>query len=672
MAIGGEAGMAAREHCVPLRQDRVEEPGPSPFPDGWLAWRYLLPHSCMRRCVEKIDVYSIRLGRRFVEVDLLIPYADGEEHSWVVPLAYLKKEPIAPDLAVTDAHGAVVVVPTREETMAITCQAVRLLATAMEIELTDVASELIIRIVRGDPDEAQLARFVFEQEVDERADDLIELLYQLESQTLLWVRVDGEGGEDRHLRLERRAPRDVEPVLRRDPIWRAQSLQLGDGFADFFVPIAGPRRRIDFRQLVKRLLLTFGLRPIEVESELADTARFASFHHRVHAPRGFVVRQIRVLTFAEDFDPDADPEVLEEVMRLEDEPGDPPADLVEHGAELLAAARETVGGEEARKLAESEGEVLYEALPWSEFEEVAPQPGLVIQGHDSEIAHVRCSNSLAPTPLIVKTTLGTSPHLTSLWTLVVVLSAALLWLFDRRSPYPPLTDPGSHLEVAAGALLLAPTFAAAWVIRSDESAATRLVLSGTRFLLMLCGALSVCAALTLSGMLPHHFGEVVSVKLYASVAYLAATVVVVGWAVSLRPTWYLYRDWLTTPTAHAKVTMVLLILGIVLNLFAPMVAPCRYLCALGLFAVAMLIGAAAVDRLDGDSDESIGTPVVGGLAAGVLFVSAGYWFRFYDELASASTVRLFGVVILALLTAASFRQVGNVKKHPQAKVDLAR
>jgi hypothetical protein len=190
--------------------------------------------------------------------------------------------------------------------------------------------------------------------------------------------------------------------------------------------------------------------------------------------------------------------------------------VLESEPELIAAAREQVGGEEARKAAEAEEDVAYEEVPMQELTEIEPGPGLLVQGHDSEIAHVHCSAERNISPLVVKTTLATSPHLTSLWTLVVVLSAALLWLFDRLSPYPPFSDPNGHLEVAAGALLLVPTFAAAWVIRSDETAATRLVLSGARLLLVLCGVLSVCTALTLANVLPRHSGDLVYIKLYAS------------------------------------------------------------------------------------------------------------------------------------------------------------
>ena len=642
-------------HCVPLKQDRSDGPGPSPFPDAWLAWRYLLPQACMRRCVERIDVYSIRLGRRFLDVDLQIPYSHGAQHPWIVPLAFLDKDPIAPDLTVRDASGTVVVAPTREENIAITCDAVRLIATKLGISLTPVTSDLLIQIVRGDVEEAQLARFVFEDELEGEAPDLVDLLYRLESQTLLWIRLDGEGGEDRHMSLERRAPRYLDPVLQRYPVWTGFSLPVADGFADFIVPVAGPRRRLDFRELADRILLTFGLRPIEVASVLADTARFSSFHHRVHAPRGFVVRHIRVSRPVDD-NSSIESDVVEELMDIDAaEFDDPPPEVLENEVELRATAREQAGGELARKQAESEDEVLYEPLPSTEFTEITPGPGLLIQGHDSEIAHVHCSGGFTSSPIVVNTTLGTSPHLTSLWSLVVVLSAALLWLFDRRSPYPPFADVSGHLEVAAGALLLVPTFAAAWVIRSDETAATRLVLSGTRFLLMLCGALSVCAALSLGGILPRHIAGIVTVKFYASIAYLAAAVVGVSWVVSLRATWYLYRDWLTKPSTHMLVALMVILVAIALNLLAPVLAPCRYLCGLGLLALATSAAANAAAggqiRPDNSQDGGIAPSLLSGLAAAVIFLSAGYWLRFYDEVLSASTVRLATVAVLALLAA---------------------
>lgn len=126
------------------------------------------------------------------------------------------------------------------------------------------------------------------------------MLYHLDSQFLLWIRVDGEGGEDRHLALERRAPRGLEPILRHDTDWEGVSYPLADGYADFLVPVASKRKRLDRGQVFDRLALTLGLRPIEVESDLTDTARFASYHHCVHAPRGFVVRQIRVSCPAEE------------------------------------------------------------------------------------------------------------------------------------------------------------------------------------------------------------------------------------------------------------------------------------------------------------------------------------------------------------------------------------
>jgi hypothetical protein len=644
------------DHCVPLVQDRSGDPGASPVPDEWLAWRYLLPESRLRRCVERVEVYSVRLGRRFLDVDLTIPYSDAHHGPWMVPVAFLDKDPIAPDLQVHDANGDVIATPTLAENMAITFAAIRLIAAELDVELDGVLPELIARIIREDPDDAQLARFVVEEEVSGDAEHLVELLYHLDSQFLLWVRVDGDQGADRHVSIARRAPRGLKPVLRPDTEWTGVAYPVGDGYADFLVPTAGKRLRPDFGQLSERLALTLGLRAIEIESDLTDTARFASFHHCVQAPRGFVVREVRVSCPLEDEGvAETDLEGVEVYYEDVEQHDDPPVALLEREPELRAAARATLGGDVASEVAEAEEDV-YEELPLLELEEIEPGPGLLVQGHDSEIAHVHCSREENVSPLVVNTTLATSSHLTSLWALVVVLSAALLWLFDRRSPYPPLTDPNGHLQIAAGALLLVPTFAAAWVIRSDETAATRLVLSGTRLLLLLCGVLSVCAALTLDGVLPRHFGEIVNLKLYASLAYFAATIVAVSWVLSLRTTWYAYRHWLRSPARHLRATLALVVLAIALTALAPLSPAGRYLCAALLLIVGFCLAAVSANRIGTGLSESRGrTPLLASLAAVVVFLGAGYWLRFYDEVLASSSVQLLTVIPLALLGAGSCR-----------------
>lgn len=593
-ANAGEARVDA--HGVPEMVPRAEIATRCPVPEEQLAWRYLCAESRIRRCTETLEIFSVRLGQRLLEIDVTLPCSARGRAKWMVPVAFLGKDPTAPDLKVTDTSGQTIVAPTMLENMAMTCAALRRLAAEQGIELGELALELIHQVVFEESIDAEVALWILEDEAP-HAEALFGLLDRLVDQFLLWTPLEGEPLSEHQVSISRRAPRRLDPILRPSVEEVSFSYELRDGWADFLIEISTPPRRPDPSQVIERLLLALGLRSIEIESELDDTSRFTSYHHSVRAPRGFVVREVRVGRPRErDLDADREPEL----------------------------------------------------------EEIEPDQDLLVQGHDSEIAHVHCARETNVSPLIVRTTLATAGHLTSLWTLVVVLSAAMLWVFERRGPDVGTGASGS-LEVAAGALLLVPTLAAAWAIRSNEGAATRMVLSGTRLLLLLCGVLSVSAALTLAGVLPENLGPVAGLELYATLAYLAAVLVGASWVLSLRPTWYLYRHWLRTPLAHLRATVVLATLAALASLLAPFLAVGRYASAFALLAIGLCLVAIAANRIGSRLSEPRGpAPPLAFLAATLAFLAAGYWLDYY-HVPSATAVQLFTVTAFVLLGAAAGR-----------------
>lgn len=571
---------------------QAEVPPRCPVPEEQLAWRYLLPAGRIRRCNEVLEVFSVRLGHRLLEVDILLPSSTRGCAKWMVPVAFLGKEPIAPDLKVSDAAGSRIPVPTMRENMAMTCAAIRLIAAEKGIQLKDCSPELISQIIFEESFEAEAALWILEEEVPE-VEQLFPLLEKLIDQFLLWVPLQGDPDSDHQVSIARRAPRDLDPILRPGTEEATFSYERPYGSANFLVEMSTASRHLDLGQIAERLLLAFGLRSIEVGSELVDTSRFASYHHCVRAPRGFVVREIRI-----------------------GGAGDADADNA------------------------------------SRFEEIDPGPGLLVQGHDSEIAHVHCSREKNPEPLFVRTTLSTAAHLTSLWAFVVALTAALLWVFEHQG-LAVADEAGGRLEVAAGALLLVPTLAAAWAIRSDEGAAMRMVLSGTRVLLLLCGVLAVFAVLTLASVLPEQFGPIAALSLYATTAYFAAVVVIAGWVLSLRPTWYLYKRWLRLPSHNYRATAILAALATLATILAPLVPTGRFLCAFALFVVGLGFVAVAANRNGTRLFESRGpAPRIAAVAAVVAFVGAGHWLGYFG-VPSALILQVAMASVFVLLAGAA-------------------
>ena len=566
---------------------------------------------------------------------------------WMVPIAFLGKEPTAPDLEVFSGAGARITAPTMLENMAMTSAALRMIALETGVPLDGMTPELIEQIVFEQPFEAEIACSVFATEAPD-AEEFLGLLEKLQEQFLLWIPLVGASDSEHLVSVARRDPRSPKPVLRPGREEVSISYELDDGWADFMVEVSTSKVEIDFGQLFERILLAFGLRSIEIESDLDDMTRFTSYHHCVQAPQGFVVREIRVagLTGAGRQGGESAVEWIEV----------PVAGFLRTGLVPISLEKEPSIPIQSQ-LSSGDGEV--DASTWEldeiDLEELEVGPGLLVQGHDSEMAHVHCSREENVSPLIVRTTLATSGHLTSLWTSVVVLTAALLWLFDRHGPLEE-SQIGSHLQIAAGALLLVPTLAAAWAIRADESAATRTVLLGTRLLLLLCGVFSVSAALTLAGMLPREIGSIEGIKVYASLAYFAAVLVIASWVLSLRPTWYLYRHWLLTPLKHLRATAALLVLAVVVLLLARLGPVGCYGCAFASLAIGLLFVAVAANRIGSRLSESRGrAPVIAAFAATMVFVDAGYWLGFYDEVVRSSVVQLVGVSVLMLLFAASCR-----------------
>jgi hypothetical protein len=569
-----------------------------------LGWQYLRDEIRLPRAVETLEIVGVRRGRQVLDLDLALPaLAEGEERgeretAWYVPAAFLGKKPIAPDLEVRDGMGGVIPVPTKPANMELTAWALDRLAEdgQLGVEPSPELSGLVHDVISKEAPEARVSTILIEENFGPLGDLFQHLLEELEDQFLLWIPLRGRPGMNYHVSMRRRQHRHVPPILARRRIHRRYRVDTALGPVSVEAFPAQGRFRFRPRAALERILLVLGILPFEFEHETSAPRRFASYHLRVLAPPGFVVRDLR----AESGDPG-----------FEDE--------------------EETGGHR-----------------------LTNRPGTVVQGHNAEVAHVHLAHQDNPASVFLRVTFGIREGLNTLWVLAVVLTAALLWAFHRHEVQTLLQGHHGELDAAAAVLLIGPAAVSAWAISTgDQGELLRSAVSVARFLLLASAVLSVATAMSLDGFLPG-LATKAAIEVYASAAFAIAVVIIVGWVGARRPTWFFYRNVLTSPRRNLAGVAVLCTLLVILAIHqhSPF-----WLAALLLFGLGLGLAAIATNRTSTGLFEEAGVfPPLAAIAAVPAIAAAGYFFGYYSDVVDAKAIWTAilvseGTVLLATIRA---------------------
>lgn len=587
--------MDTDEVIVPVRDAHDQ----APCADEDIVWQYLLPEARMRRCTETIEILDLRRAHRQITIDFSLPGGAREPGSrWLIPAALLGKTPVAPDLEVRDSSGGIVSIPTKRENMALTVAALDRLnsAGAIDFSVFPELRDLARQVITSDIFEARVARRLAEGAMGPEDTLLRALLRSLEDRFLLWIPVQGTPGCDQQLQIFRRQRFSRDDLWPRSRIRDQRQVDTALGSVNVELMAARGRRRFKLRVAIARAQLFFGLAPIEYRQEVAEARRFASFHLRVLAPDGLVVRSVGL-----------------------EVPKAGTADLQE-----------------------------------PEMEEAESEPGLIFQGRDSEMGHLHCSREVNPASLVSLTTFGIRDGLTTLWAGAVVFTALLLWAVHRLAPPDLLVSGNGQLEATVAVLLVGPALAAAWAIRSDSELVERSLL-GARTLLLASALLAVVAALSLAGLRPFRWTNDQAIELYASLSYLVAVAIVVGWVVTLPPTWFFYREVLTDARRNLATVVLICLIGI--GAAAHPALPMRLVGFALLGAGLALAAVAAHPGRSSRTDDRGSGPVIAGVGAIGMLIGAGFFLGYYEELVSTLAFRpaLCGYVGLVALVALAQR-----------------
>lgn len=542
-----------------------------------IAWQYLSPDKRMRRWTETIEIVDLGSSHRKITIDFSLPDGNVTRH-WMLPTAYLDKWPVAPDLEVLDASGTAVSVPTKRENMAITALALDSLAGAGLISFEDETLRGLCRqVIFGANFEARVARLLAEERLGEEDSLLRSLLRSLEDQFLLWVPVAGEPKCDQQVSIHRRQELARNVILVPTRVLEERSVTTAAGSVRVNLLGATGRRRINLEAAVSRFLRLFGLTPFEYEHETSEVGRFASFHLQVAAPEGMVVRDVGLRI---------SPDGAEQL--------DPPP--------------------------------LTKSPPSEE--------GFTYRGRETDLAHFHCARPENPTVISAFATLGIRGGLTSLWAGAVVFTTLLLWAIHRLAPADPAGN--GTLEATVAILLIGPALAAAWAIQADRGDLLESTLSGARACLLATALLSVTVAMSLAGFRPFHWSNETAIEVYASLSYGFATLVVIGWTVTLSPCWLLYREVLTS--ARRNYAALFLVGALAGAACIHTEIPLR-LVGLTLLGTGLLMATIAAHPGRGTGAANTGPPVAA-MGAVVTLLGAGWFLGFYENIATRETLRV--------------------------------
>jgi hypothetical protein len=588
-----------------------------------VAWEYLLPQSRMIRRVDTVQVHSVRQATRSMELDVEVPSPPpGAERSsgrCYVPISYLEERPVASDLEVHDGNGALLAVPTRPQSMALTVRALAELSShapaltgepTARYQLDDGIQELVAALVCDWVLPARLFRLQLAKELPREVEDwLMPLLRRLEDHYLLWAPLDDSSTGPQRLSVRRSEPRSGDPLFR--PRGRRRS-ELIYAVSPNRV-VAGrwnPPSRIpvpDPLEAVGRLLVALGMMPVKFRHESAEARRFDSYHVRILPPPDLLLREVKA-------------------GRIDEAAAD---------------------------------------LPGAPIEDLPKEINQTVQGEDTRVGHVHCGSHEKPHWLHTRVTIGLLPGTTTMWALVVILTSGLLWAFHRNTG-ALLNGDDNRLAIAVAILLIGPTFASAWAIRDKDRALLRSMLVGARLLMMAAAILAVATALALIGFRPFGWSAPRAIEWYASASYAVATLIVIGWVQARSLVWFAYREALTKPRRNLAATLVL-------ALSAATVIACSDASHRGagllLLAIGLCLSAVAGNR----TAVSLGevnrlSAILAALGAIVAIAIAGHQLGFYDSVLGQAQARRiaaeaeFSVAIAAMLVflRRTLRQPGSL------------
>jgi hypothetical protein len=262
-----------------------------------------------------------------------------------------------------------------------------------------------------------------------------------------------------------------------------------------------------------------------------------------------------------------------------------------------------------------------------------------------------------PKRFISQFTIGLRPGTTTLWSLVVVLTCALLWAMHNEVVRLLGLEPGAkeeevEIQIAAAVLLVGPTFAAAWALRLRDSTLIKNMLVGTQILLMASAILSISTALVLAGVTPFGWEATKTIEWYASCCYVLAVLSVIGWLQAPSTIWLIYNRLLDRYWKNVLGTIILALLSW-LALHELTEWP-------GLLAAALLITGLSTALIAANricivlGETTRLATVVAMFGSLVTLLLAGRELEFFNRVADRATAREYGAYLELAVAAAAF------------------
>jgi hypothetical protein len=572
----------------------------------------------MTRRVDMLEVHSTRWGMKRMELDVSFPNScligeplpDGPLQRCLIPAAFIPKEPVAVDLEVRDSDNTWVSVPTRRECKLLTEQAIGLIGDhaagltgqpASDFELATELRQRIGDVITVDPLKARISRLHIEKKMQvsaEMAAWLLPLLRRLEDNYLLWAPIEGSPLGDHHISIQRSDRRRGDQVF-----WPARRVEEDVTVESEAGTIRGRWRPHSkwlyipsFSAIFARLLLSFGLMPVKFDEEPLEAHRFARYHLAIVPPPGVVVREVKTGQITESQWGKEDPAI----------------------------------------------------------EEIGTDVDRTVHGEDTRTGHVHLEMDTNPSWLNSRITFGLRPGTTTLWAMVVVLTCGLLWALRHeldRVLRLAAGDSEVEVQIVAAVLLVGPTFAASWSLRSNPTLIRSMVV-GAESLLLGSAVVSVAAALVLAGFRPFGWSAMESIDWYASLSYAIAVLIMTGWLQARSWVWWIYRNLLFNTRMNLLATAMLagFAYAAVHFLEDVVVVPAVVLLLAG-FGLTAVAGNRTSVRLGKNSRLAA---FWSGLGALVALALAGRELEFFERTLTKEAAFRFGEVALAVIGLVAF------------------
>ena len=566
-----------------------------------LAWEYLLPDHPMTRRVDTHEIHSARRWNVSMQIDLRIPPSASagtfplEKGRCLVPVAFLARRKVAPDLVVRNGASETVPVPTIAANMELTKKALQQISADAAITfnrpgadyaLSDDLLKLCGDIIEMESHRARFCRLKVEKEMQCPALEwLLPLLRRFEDDYVLWVPIEGKSGSEHRLsvRCSRwRWHNPIWPQKRKREVPVEFQSSVGPIKATWDPPHKWLRGLPNLPAAVGRILIACGLMPVTLKEEAFEAHRFSSYRMCIAPPDGFLLRELKIGKIRESDWGIAEPKIQPLKAHLD----------------------------------------------------------LTVDGQDSRLGHIRLAMKPNPSRFFARATIGLRPETITLWGMVAVFTCGLLWAFHRNIQELALLD--DRAKVALGVLLIGPTFASAWTLREKDRALMRSTLSGTRFLMLTSAALSVATALAVAGLQPFGWKVGEAVSWYASISYTIAAIIVTGWLQTRGVTWFIFRRVLTKPKWNLVATIAL---ALAAYLCLSEIGRSQAAGAVALLLIGLGFTVVAANRSSNPLGEVNHLPsVLAGIAAIATLAIASREMYFYNYIADRTDVRAWGLM----------------------------